>query len=74
MTFVTTYALSCGMVSVAENRLENVSAGRRAIVRGKFMADIARTDLALGRMTSVTIHMCLEADGDRHSPARRSVT
>lgn len=60
--------------AVGENGTENVSRLRRSAVGGKLVADIARADLALGRVAREAVVVGLDAGGDRLARTGRRVT
>ena len=73
MAFVTADALTCGMVAVTEDRLKTVVRLQRPVIRCKLMTDIARTDLALRRVTGKTIIVRVDARLDRLARSRRGM-
>lgn len=70
VTFVTAHTLTERMIAVPEDRLKIIFRLRSAIVRGQLVANGARTDLALGGMTTIAIIVGSDADRDRLAGAR----
>lgn len=71
MTFVAAHALTGGVVTMSENGPEIILRLLRSAVRRQRMANGARADLALRRMTGVACRVRIDARLDRLPWARR---
>lgn len=69
---MTIAAADAAVIRVAKDRFKDITRLRRSAIWSEFVADVARADLALGRVTRIAGRVCLKADGYRSArPARR---
>ena len=74
MTFIAAQTLTGGVVAMPENCFERIIRLQRSVVGRQGMANGARTDLALGRVTGIAHRVGVDARLDRLAGTRRRVT